>query len=73
MLRIYQVENNLDLMIKNLPEISHFFEMFYENGWIDSKLSFAETKRLHYIYQYVQDDIDSSDYSRKIRPHINKE
>lgn len=48
-------------------------EMLYENGWIDSKLSFAETKRLHYINQYVQDDIDSSDYSRKIRPHINKE
>jgi hypothetical protein len=47
-------------------------EMLYENGWIDSKLSFAETKRLHYINQYVQDDIDSGDYSSKIRPHIKR-
>ena len=47
-------------------------ELLYENGWIDSTLSFAETKRLHYINQYVQDDIDGRDYSSKIRPHINK-
>ena len=48
-------------------------ELLYENGWIDSKLSFAETKKLHHINQYVQDEIDSSDYSRKIRPHLHKE
>ncbi len=48
-------------------------ELLYENGWIDSKLSFPETKKMHYINQYVQDDKDGSDYSRKIRPHINKE
>ena len=46
-------------------------EMLYENGWIDSKLSFEDTKQLHHINQYVQDNIDSGDYSRKIRPHIN--
>jgi hypothetical protein len=47
-------------------------ELLYENGWIDSKLSFPETKKMHYINQYVQDDKDGSDYSRKIRPHIIK-
>ena len=45
-------------------------EMLYENGWIDSKLSFEETKRFHHINQYVQDDTIGDDYSIKIRPFI---
>lgn len=46
-------------------------EMAYYNGWIDSNLSFAETKARHYINQYVRNDPDTSDFSRKIRPHLN--
>jgi len=45
-------------------------EMLFENGWIDSKLSFEDTKKLHYINQYVQDDPHGDDYSIKIRPFI---
>jgi len=44
--------------------------MLFENGWIDSKLSFSETRRLHYIDQYVEDDLTGEDYSKKIRPQI---
>jgi len=47
-------------------------EMLFENGWIDSKLSFEETKRLNYINQYVKDDSDGDDYSIKIRPYLKK-
>ena len=43
-------------------------EMLYENGKIDSKLNFEETKRMHHINQYVQDIPGSSDYSALIRP-----
>jgi hypothetical protein len=43
-------------------------EMLFENGWIDSRLGFEDTKRLHHINQYVQDDINSFDYSFRIRP-----
>jgi len=45
-------------------------EALFEKGRIDSKLSFKETKRLHHINQYLQDDHDGNNYSRKIRPHI---
>jgi hypothetical protein len=45
-------------------------EMLYENGWIDSKLSFEDTKRLHYINPYVEDNVNSENYSINIRPHI---
>lgn len=45
-------------------------EMLYENGWIDSNLSFEDTKQLHHINQYVQGNVDSDNYSTKIRPHI---
>ena len=46
-------------------------KMLYENGWIDSKLSFEDTKRLHHINQYVQGNINGENYSIKIRPHMN--
>ena len=46
-------------------------EMLYENGWIDSKLSFEDTKRLHHINQYVQENINGENYSISIRPHMN--
>jgi len=46
-------------------------EMLYENGWIDSKRSFADTKRLHHINQYVHENINSENYSINIRPHMN--
>jgi Domain of unknown function (DUF4105) len=48
-------------------------EMLFENGWIDSKLSFEDTKRLHYVNQYVTADVDDENYSIKIRPHIASE
>ncbi len=48
-------------------------EMLYENGWIDSKLSFEDTKRLHYVNQYVMADVSGENYSIKIRPHIKVE
>lgn len=43
-------------------------QMLYENGKIDSQLSFDETKRKHHINQYVQDLTDDQNYSRLIRP-----
>jgi uncharacterized protein DUF4105 len=46
-------------------------EMLYENGWIDSKFNFEDTKRLHHINQYVQGNVNSDNYSTKIRPNIN--
>lgn len=46
-------------------------KMLYENGWIDSKLSFEDTKRLHYINQYVQENVNSENFSINIRPHKN--
>lgn len=46
-------------------------EMLFENGWIDSKLNFEDTKQFHYINQYVQTDSHANGYSKKIRPHIN--
>jgi hypothetical protein len=45
-------------------------EMLFENGWIDSRLSFEETKRFHYINQYVKSDTVGDSYSIKIRPFI---
>ena len=48
-------------------------EMLYEYGWIDSKLSFEDTKRLHYANQYVMADVSGENYSNKIRPHIKVE
>ncbi len=48
-------------------------EMLYEYGWIDSKLSFEDTKRLHYVNQYVMADVSGENYSNKIRPHIKVE
>ena len=46
--------------------------MIFENGRFDSKLSFEETKQLHYINQYLQDDFNAEDNSKKIRPHNKK-
>ncbi len=46
-------------------------EMAYDNGWIDSDLSFAETKARHYINQYVRNDPEAVDFSRRIRSHLN--
>ena len=45
--------------------------MLFENGWIGSKLNFKDTKRVHHINQYVFDNINSENYSVKIRPQIN--
>ncbi len=47
--------------------------MAYEGGWIDSKLSFAETKELHHINQYVKDAPDAVDFSKRIRPHLGSD
>lgn len=41
-----------------------------KNGWIRSKLSFEETRALHYANQYVRDVQDPPDYSMRIRPHL---
>ncbi len=46
-------------------------EMAYDNGCIDSDLSFAETKAGHYINQYVRNDADAIDFSKRIRSHRN--
>jgi Domain of unknown function (DUF4105) len=43
-------------------------EMLYENGWIDPKFNFEETKKIFHINQYVQNDITSFGYSTRIRP-----
>ena len=47
-------------------------EMLFENGWIDSKLSFKETKQLNYINQYIKNDADGKNYSINIRPYLKK-
>ena len=43
-------------------------QMAYENGLFATRLSFDETKRRHHINQYVEDDPEALDYSRRIRP-----
>ncbi len=43
-------------------------EMMYEDGYIDNGLSFEESKRIHHINQYVQDDEKGLNYSTRIRP-----
>ena len=47
-------------------------QMAYEAGWIRFELSFAETKKLHYVNQYIKDGDDpkAADFSRRIRPHL---
>jgi len=45
-------------------------ELMFEHGRIDSNRNFEDTRRLHYINQYVQADNHGDGYSRKIRPHI---
>jgi len=45
-------------------------EMAFDNGWIDTKDSFRETRERCRINQYVIDDFDRAHYSRRIRPHL---
>ena len=46
--------------------------MGYENGWIATDDSFEETRKHHYINQYVQGRSETAieDFSRLIRPHL---
>ena len=46
-------------------------ELLFDNGTIDSTLSFKEIKRSHYINQYVSGNESGIDYSRKIRPYLD--
>jgi len=43
-------------------------QMAYENGLFATAVSFEETKRRHHINQYVENDPEALDYSRRIRP-----
>lgn len=45
-------------------------ELLFDHGRINSKRNFEDTRRFHYINQYVQADNHGDGYSRKIRPHI---
>lgn len=47
-------------------------EMLYENGTIDTVLSFPEAKQYFYINQYVSHDNRLVDYSKRIRPYLRK-
>ncbi len=47
-------------------------QLAYENGSIDTDLSFEEARRFHHINQYVENGAVSTDYSRRIRPHLPK-
>lgn len=44
----------------------------YENGMISNELPFEETRRRHHINPYVENDDDSKDYSRRIRPWLGR-
>lgn len=45
-------------------------EMAYDNGWIATEDSFAETRKRHYINQYVEGKGGAANFSRLIRPHL---
>ncbi|MDP6545766.1 MAG: DUF4105 domain-containing protein [Phycisphaerae bacterium] len=45
-------------------------EMAYENGWIATKDSFAETRDRHHVNRYVEGKGDTGNFSRLIRPHL---
>lgn len=47
-------------------------EMLYENGAIDTELSFPEARQYFHINQYVSDDNSPVDYSKRIRPYLHK-
>ena len=48
-------------------------QMGYEKGWFDTKLDFANFKKLHHINQYVENDPDAfKNFSQKIRPWARK-
>ncbi|WP_428354613.1 DUF4105 domain-containing protein [Methyloprofundus sp.] len=47
-------------------------QMLYENGTIDTDLSFPEAREYFHINQYVSDDNSPVDYSKRIRPNLNK-
>jgi hypothetical protein len=44
--------------------------MAYDNGWIATKDSFAETRKRHYVNQYVEGKPDTANFSELIRPHL---
>lgn len=45
-------------------------QMLYENGTIDTDLSFTEAREYFHINQYVSDDNSPVDYSNRIRPNV---
>ncbi|NOQ14878.1 MAG: DUF4105 domain-containing protein [Methyloprofundus sp.] len=47
-------------------------KMLYENGNMDTDLSFSAAKQYFHINQYVSDDNDAEDFSLKIRPNLSK-
>ncbi len=47
-------------------------QMLYENGVINTDLSFAEAKGFFHINQYVAEDNSADNFSKKIRPNLSK-
>ena len=45
-------------------------QMLYENGVINTDLSFAEAKEYFHINQYVSEDNSADNFSKKIRPNL---
>jgi hypothetical protein len=44
----------------------------HRNGRIKSNVPFDEAKRLHHINQYVKDDPEAADFSKRIRPDLTR-
>jgi hypothetical protein len=44
--------------------------MAYDNGGIATQNSFAETRKKHYVNQYVEGKPDIVNFSELIRPHL---
>ena len=47
-------------------------QMLYENGNMDTNLSFPEAKKYFHINQYVSGDNSPDDFSKRIRPNLSK-
>ncbi|NOQ64305.1 MAG: DUF4105 domain-containing protein [Methyloprofundus sp.] len=48
-------------------------QMLYENGNMNTDLSFAEAKAYFHINQYVSNDNSAKDYSLRIRPNLKSQ
>ncbi len=44
-------------------------KLAYDRGWLDRQKSFAATKAMHYVNQYLSKNPDPATYSKQIRSY----